>query len=78
MRKHYFEGQGADFQSYHWDVIFEDGDFFKEGFGGQGLYISPSKRLVIGFFSAGKDRTNNNRNMISLVRSLALLEQFKE
>ena len=78
LRKKYYEGQGADFQSYHWDVIFEDGDFFKEGFGGQGLYISPSKRLVIGFFSAGKDRTNNNRNMISLVRSLALLEQFKE
>ncbi|MFD2585903.1 serine hydrolase domain-containing protein [Croceitalea marina] len=78
LRKKYYEGQGADFQSYHWDVIFEDGDFFKEGFGGQGLYISPSKRLIIAFFSAGKDETNNNRNMISLVRSLALLEQFKE
>jgi CubicO group peptidase (beta-lactamase class C family) len=78
LRKHYYEGQGADFQSYHWDVVFEDGDFFKEGFGGQGLYISPSKRLIIGFFSAGKDETNNNRNMISLVRSLALVKQFKE
>lgn len=78
LRKKYYKEQGADFQSYHWDVIFEDGDFFKEGFGGQGLYISPSKRLIIGFFSAGKDKTNNNRNMISLVRSLALLEQFKE
>jgi len=78
LRKQFYEGQGADFQSYHWDVIFEDGDFFKEGFGGQGLYISPSKRLIIGFFSASKDETNNNNNMISLVRSLALLEQFKE
>ncbi|NNL16519.1 MAG: serine hydrolase [Flavobacteriaceae bacterium] len=73
-----YEGQGADFQSYHWDVIFDDGDFYKGGFGGQGLYISPSKRLIIGFFSAGKDETNNNNNMKSLVRSLALLEQFKE
>jgi CubicO group peptidase (beta-lactamase class C family) len=78
LRKHYYEGQGADFQSYHWDVIFEDGDFYKEGFGGQGLYISSSKRLIIGFFSAGKDKTNNNHNMQFLVRSLALLEQFKE
>ena len=78
LRKHYYEGQGADFQSYHWDVIFEDGDFYKEGFGGQGLYISSSKRLIIGFFSAGKDKTNNNNNMQFLVRSLALLEQFKE
>lgn len=78
IRKQYYEGQGADFQSYHWDVIFEDGDFYKEGFGGQGLYISPSKRLIIGFFSAGKDETNNNNTMKYLVRSLALLEQFKD
>lgn len=76
LRKHYYEGQGAGFQSYHWDVIFEDGDFYKEGFGGQGLYISSSKRLIIGFFSAGKDKTNNNYNMQFLVRSLALFEQF--
>ena len=78
FRSEVYEGQGADFQSYHWDVIFDDGDFYKGGFGGQGLYISPSKRLIIGFFSAGKDETNNNNNMKSLVRSLALLEQFKE
>lgn len=78
FRSKVYEGQGADFQSYHWDVIFEDGDFYKGGFGGQGLYISPSKRLIIGFFSAGKDETNNHNNMKSLVRSLALLEQFKE
>ena len=77
IRKQFYEGQGADFQSYHWDVIFEDGDFFKEGFGGQGLYISPTKRLVIAFFSTSKDETNNNMNMSSLVRSLALLGYFK-
>ena len=78
LRKHYYEGQGADFQSYHWDVIFEDGDFLKTGFGGQSLYISPTKRLVIAFFSAKKDETNKNMHMTALVRSLALLEQFKE
>jgi CubicO group peptidase (beta-lactamase class C family) len=78
LRKQFYEGQGADFQSYHWDVIFEDDDFFKPGFGGQGLYISPTKRLVIAFFSASKDDTNDNMNMSLLVRSLALIEQFKE
>ena len=77
LRKQFYEGQGADFQSYHW-MIFEDGDFFKEGFGGQGLYISPTKRLVITFFSTSKDDTYDNMNMSLLVRSLALLEQFKE
>lgn len=77
MERQYFEGLGADFQSYHWDVIFEDGDFLKFGFGGNCLYISPTKRLVITFFSTSKDDTNDNMNMSSLVRSLALLEQFK-
>jgi len=76
IRKQFYEGQGAAFQSYHWDVVFEDGDFFKTGFGGQGLYVSPSKRLVVAFFSASKDETRNNSNMIVLVRSLALLEEF--
>ena len=27
-----------------------DGDFYKGGFGGQGLYISPARDLVIAFF----------------------------
>ena len=73
-----FEGQGPDFHSYHWDVVFEDGDFTKFGLGGQCVYISPAKRLVIAFFSANKDETQNNMNMVYLVRSLALLEQFND
>lgn len=73
----YYENQGPLFQSYHWDVVFEDGDFMKTGLGGQGLYISPEKSLVIAFFSANKDETRNNEIMVYLVRSLALLEQFK-
>lgn len=73
----FFEGQGPNFQSYHWDVVFEDGDFTKFGLGGQCVYISLTKRLVIACFSANKDETQNNNNMIRLVRSLALLEDFK-
>ena len=49
----------------------------KFGLGGQAVYISPEKRLVIAFFSANKDETQNNMNMVYLVRSLALLEHFK-
>ncbi len=73
----FYEDQGPLFQSYHWDVIFEDGDFTKFGLGGQCVYISPAKRLVIACFSANKDETQNNNNMTRLVRSLALLEDFK-
>lgn len=37
--------------SRQWDAVFEDGDIFKGGFMGQGLYVSPSRDLVIAYFS---------------------------
>jgi hypothetical protein len=35
--------------SRQWDFAMPDGDLFKGGFGGQGLYISPARDLVIAF-----------------------------
>ena len=72
-----FEDQGAAFQSYHWDVVFEDGDFAKFGLGGQGLYISPEKRLVLAFFSASKNESKDTHSLRDLARSFALLERFR-
>lgn len=37
--------------SRQWDAIFEDGDFYKGGLMGQGLYVSPDRDLVIAFFA---------------------------
>lgn len=34
-----------------WDCIWPDGDLFKGGFMGQGLYVSPAKDTVIAYFS---------------------------
>ncbi len=39
--------------AYQWDAIFEDGDMFKGGVGGQGLYVSPARDTVIVWFSTG-------------------------
>jgi CubicO group peptidase (beta-lactamase class C family) len=39
---------------YQWDIIFPDGDFYKGGVGGQGIYISPSADAVVVWFSTGK------------------------
>lgn len=36
--------------SYQWDFVMPDGDFYKGGFGGQGLYISPTRDLVVAYF----------------------------
>jgi CubicO group peptidase (beta-lactamase class C family) len=35
--------------SRQWNYAHEDGDLFKGGFGGQGLYVSPARDLVIAF-----------------------------
>ena len=32
-----------------------DGDFFKGGHNGQGLYISPERDVVVAFFGSGDD-----------------------
>ncbi|WNJ17335.1 serine hydrolase domain-containing protein [Pontibacter sp. G13] len=34
-----------------WDGVWEDGDFWKSGLQSQGIYVSPSRDLVIAFFS---------------------------
>ncbi|MEZ9592676.1 6-aminohexanoate hydrolase [Vibrio breoganii] len=53
--------------AFQFDAIFEDGDLFKSGVGGQGLYISPSKDLVIAFFSSG----DGNNQEESYARQIA-------
>jgi len=39
---------------HQWDIVFPDGDFYKGGVGGQGIYISPSADTVVVWFSTGK------------------------
>ncbi len=41
------------FNSYQWDAVFADGDIYKSGMNGQGLYVSPSKDVVIVWFATG-------------------------
>ncbi|WP_299764495.1 serine hydrolase [uncultured Dokdonia sp.] len=53
------------YSNYQWGAVFEDGDFYKGAHGGQGLYISPSKDLVIAYF--GTSNTNRERNQLNLI-----------
>ena len=46
--------------TWQWDVVTVDGDFYKSGHGGQGLYVSPSQGLVIAWF--GTHGTNGRPN----------------
>jgi len=38
--------------AYRWDALFSDGDLYKGGHGGQGLYVSPETDSVIAWFAA--------------------------
>ncbi|MBA1420233.1 MAG: serine hydrolase [Epsilonproteobacteria bacterium] len=52
MTKHFKEKPKCN--ACQWDAIFNDGDIYKSGLMGQGLYVSPSRDLVIVWFSADK------------------------
>ena len=41
------------FNSYQWDAVFADGDIYKSGMNGQGIYVSPERDVVIVWFATG-------------------------
>ena len=51
MVKAFGEDDAPRGQSYQWDAIFEDGDLYKAGLGGQGIYVSPETDTVVVYFS---------------------------
>ena len=53
MTKKLSDDAGKISNAYMWDAIMSDGDMFKGGTGGQGLYVSPSRNLVAVWFTTG-------------------------
>lgn len=64
------DGESPRHNSYQWDFVMPDGDFYKGGYGGQGLYISPSRDLVIAFFGT-LDENGVSNQMRRVARQLA-------
>jgi CubicO group peptidase (beta-lactamase class C family) len=52
-----------------WDDVFPDGDMFKLGFMGQGLYVSPDRDLVISYFSTNPDTNPGQGYMRPIAKS---------
>jgi CubicO group peptidase (beta-lactamase class C family) len=44
------QGERPRHNANQWDMVMADGDFFKAGFCGQGLWVSPSRNLVVAYF----------------------------
>lgn len=58
------------YPGHQWDEIYEDGDFYKGGHAGQGLYISPSQDLVIAFYGT-YDTKKQEHQLPAISRLLA-------
>jgi hypothetical protein len=43
-----------------WNLVYPDGDMFKSGFGGQGLYVSAARDVVIAFLGVPDDHGRTN------------------
>jgi CubicO group peptidase (beta-lactamase class C family) len=56
--------------SYQFDAIWEDGDMFKGGMRGQGIYISPDKDTTVVWFSNRIEKHNVSGYVRNLVKSL--------
>ncbi|MBB4303945.1 hypothetical protein GGD81_003000 [Rhodobium orientis] len=52
--------------AHMWDAIFSDGDMYKGGVGGQGLYVSPPRDMVVVCFATDTPRSLTNLPASSL------------
>lgn len=71
------DGEAVRHNSYQWDFVMADGDFFKGGYGGQGLYVSPRRDLVIAFFGT-MNADGSGHELTRIARQLAKSELFDD
>ena len=69
-------GEHPRHNTYQWDLVMPDGDFYKGGYAGQGLYISPARDLVIAFFGS-LGTPEDASEMLYVARQLAVSGLFR-
>lgn len=67
----YFADDTMISNSRQWDVVWPDGDIWKGGLKGQGIYVSPDRDLVIAYFSL-----NNDEPIGPFLRAIGTSELF--
>ena len=70
------DGEPARHSTYQWSFVMDDGDFFKSGYGAQGLYVSPARDLVVAFFGTFDEGGENTNDMKRVARQLAKSDLF--
>ena len=62
--------KGLKHNIYQWDAVYENDDFFKGGWAGQGLLINPTRDLVAVWTGYKKNDQHDAREMRGIVREL--------
>lgn len=65
-----FPDGGPMTNRYQWDAVLADGDIYKSGVGGQGLYISPSRDIVVAWFCTGTGADQEETMARAIVKAL--------
>ncbi len=63
-------GERPRHNTWQWDYVMEDGDFFKGGYGGQGLCLSPKRDLVIAYFGTPFDENLQTHELEWITRQM--------
>jgi hypothetical protein len=69
MIKRFPDEVGKLKNAYMWDAIMSNGDMFKGGVGGQGLYVSPFRDVVVAYFTTGDGNGFNEAMAHAIAKS---------
>lgn len=65
-----FNGDPPQHSKMQWDLIWSDGDMYKDGFSGQGIYVSPANDFVMAWFGTA-DTNFNKHHLLPIARQLS-------
>lgn len=65
-----FANDAPSHSKWQWDLIWQDGDLYKDGFSGQGIYISPKNNLVVVWFGTA-DIQMRKHSLLPKVRQMS-------
>ena len=66
----FYDDTGKISNRYQWDSVLSDGDLYKSGVGGQGIYISPASDTVVAWFCTGTGNDQEESMARAIVKYL--------
>ncbi len=67
----FYDDAGKITNRYQWDAVMSDGDIFKAGVGGQGVYISPATDTVVAWFCTSDGKNQEEAMARAVVKHLS-------